>query len=175
MTDRETGREATDGRTELSWTVWPAARRPWLTALVVVFCLGFAFLAWQSLGSSWYGVIALTALTFAIGPYLFPTRYTLGPAGVRVKRLLHSSFRPWSEVRSCFDGPSFLLLCPYAWPGEEMDHDSPRPPRSKRRLVARSLVLDLADSAADAVRAYVGRQLPLRPALELEAWLKTLR
>ncbi len=175
MTNGECDREASDGQTELSWTVWPAARRPWVAALVVVFCVGFAALAWQSLGSEWYGVVALIALTCALGPYLFPTRYTLGPEGVRVQRFLHSSCRLWSDLRTCFEATEVLVLCPYAWPSEAGGDAGPRPPRNRHRLVARSLVLDLADADADAVRAYVGRKLPLRPVSELEAWLKTRR
>ncbi len=166
--------KAEQGHAELTWTTWPAAKRPWLTAAVVAFCLGFAALAWQSLGSRWYAVIALVVLAGASAPYLFPQRYELDAEGVRIRHFLGGKQRRWEELRTCFEGCSEgLLLCPYALPGEGVE--GPPPPRNWPRLIGRSLVLYSAEADAEAVKAFVAEYLPIRDSRELIEWMKARR
>ena len=82
----EDGLGTTGAPAALSWTVWPAAKRPWLSVLVALFCLALAGGAAWSFGSQWYALITLVVLAVALLHYGFIgfegfLRLLAGPGG----------------------------------------------------------------------------------------------
>lgn len=171
--EEKTGTTATPAT--LTWTVWPAAKRPWLSGFVVVFCLALAGGAWWSFGSKWYALITLVVLAVALGAHFFPTRYTVDAGGVRVRRFLYDRQRPWEAFRVCFVMRNGLLLSYYGSPASPFTPDGPELPRSPARFWKCVQGLDLPPTDAEAIRAYVGERVPLREGAEVQAWLRNRR
>lgn len=156
---------------DLTWTVWPVLRRPWLSVLVAAFCLGFAYLAWQSLGSRWYAVITLVVLAGALAPHFFPTRYELCAEGVREKGLLRDRHRAWEHLHSAFERDGLLTVTGHHLVLEDLEPEALS--RALRVIFGRGLVLPLPEAGADEVRVYVRAHVPLYQWSEVQQWLKT--
>lgn len=79
----------------LTWTDWPARRRPLratIAAAVIVLCA-------LAIGAvdPWLGAIGLVLLVLATAEVLLPTRYALGPDGVEVRSVARVLRRPWDR------------------------------------------------------------------------------
>lgn len=159
----------------LTWSVWPAAKRPWLSGIVAVFCLALAGGAWWSLGSKWYALITLVVLAVALGAHFFPTRYELDATGVRLRRLLYDRQRPWDAFHVCFLMADGLMLSYYGVPERPFGPGDPEAARWMRRFWKRVQGVDLPTTGAEAVLAFIAERLPLRDWSEVKAWLRTQR
>jgi hypothetical protein len=156
--------ETTHEPETLTWTVWPAAKRPGLSVTVAVLSLALSGVAWWSFGSKWYAVITLVVLTGALARHFFRTRYDLEAEGVRRRCFLTDQRWPWASFRMAIAGPDGMLLSP---------HGPPDAPPTSRRFWKQVVAIYFPADGADAVRACVAARLPLREWAEVQAWLKT--
>lgn len=150
----------------MTWTVWPAAKRPGLSVAVAVLSLALAGVAWWSFGSKLYAVITLVGLTAALARHYFRTRYDLEGEGLRRRCVLTDQRWSWESFRMAIAGPDGMLLSP---------HGPPEPAPAPRRFWKQVVGLYFPDQGAEDVRAYVAARLPLRDWAEVQAWLKTPR
>jgi hypothetical protein len=139
----------TDGAEELSWTIWPAARRPWLAGSVVAFCVALSGAAMWSFGGAAYALVTLVVLSVALWSYLVPMRYTVGVERVGVSGLLYRRAEAWANIRACLDLGSTLAL----------SRDSGL---RRGRITRRSLLLPLPEDDAP-VRQAIARHVAIAP------------
>ncbi len=132
----------------LEWTVWPAAQRPVLSVVVVVFCLGLAALSILVFNSTWFGFITLVVLHMALAPHFYATTYRLDGEGVWSRGGGGTAQRAWEAFRVALDLGDRVVLSPLT--------DAAR--WSARR---RSIALRLAGNH-DEVLAFVARHVPVK-------------
>jgi len=101
------------GDDELSWSAWPARRRP-LAALVL---LGGAavlgILIVQGTGDRVLGVAAPLFVLLSVSSFLLPTGYRLTRDAVEVRSLGVVRARPWSEMRRWEEDATGIFLSPF--------------------------------------------------------------
>lgn len=94
--------------TELTWTDWPARRRPAAAAFaalaVMVAVAGIAPM------DPWLAGLAAMVLLAATAEVLLPTRYTLSSAGVRADNPLSRKHRAWSDLSAWRPAPEGYWL-----------------------------------------------------------------
>jgi len=105
--------EAGDTADELTWTAWPARKRP-LAALVLV---GSAIVLGALVGKGTKdAVLAVAAPTFvlaSLASFLFPTVYRLTKDSVEVRSLGVARVRPWTEMRRVTVDRTGVFLSPF--------------------------------------------------------------
>ena len=79
----------------ITWTDWPAKRRPGRTAFAAAVVL--ATTAWVVTMDPVLGFVGTMLLLAALREGLFPTRFQLSDAGVKVDNPLLSRERPWDR------------------------------------------------------------------------------
>ena len=100
----------------LTWTAFPAKRRPEQLALVVAVVLLSMWTVMVTLASVFLAVLAAIILVVAIAPFLGPTHYRLDDGGVEQRRLASRRYRAWSDLRRLQVGPGAALVSPFARP-----------------------------------------------------------
>jgi hypothetical protein len=128
---------------ELTWIVWPAAKRPWLSGAVAVFILALSAGVGWSFGDWRYGAVNAALLFWCLASHYLPARYRLDGHGVVVEVSGYRHSRPWSQVRACLDLGDRLILT------------AARDPGSVRAMVHRT-TLRLPEGDAERVRAMTG-------------------
>ncbi|MBD3367915.1 MAG: hypothetical protein GF405_07070 [Candidatus Eisenbacteria bacterium] len=98
---------------ELRWTAWPAGRSP-VRAIIAVAFLGLLGWTIQSLfRTPYFTIVALLLVWGQVAGFFLPTRYLLDDEGVRVKGVLATTEKSWSEFRSYYVDRTGLLLSPF--------------------------------------------------------------
>jgi hypothetical protein len=107
-------RERRDGpEPEISWRVHPAAERKAMAALTLGLILLLSGLAGAWMRGAYWGLFAFGVLFFSLESFFLPSRFGLGPEGVRVERAFSRSERPWASFRSAWFDPHGVTLSPY--------------------------------------------------------------
>lgn len=134
-----------NGTETLTWTVWPAAKRPAqaaglaaMAALVAAFCS-------VSFGGIAYGMVAFAVVLAAGAPFLFPSTYTIDDQGIRVRGILWRKSRTWDQLACHLRGPHFIAVSTQAEP--------------THRSISDGLILRLAENG-DEVEAALSRHIP---------------
>lgn len=100
----------------LTWVHHPAREEPARLALFAfVLILTVAGLALLE-PSRIMPVVAAGVLIAAAAPFLFPTRYTLLPEGVRIRSLFSRKQRRWEELKRWQPDRNGILLSPFRAP-----------------------------------------------------------
>ena len=95
-------------RDPLTWTDWPARRRPARSAFAgLVVCLAVGAVALTDPVLAVFGSALLLAAT---GEVLLPTRYTIDAGGVRLEGLLIHREHPWSHFAGWRPAPDGYAL-----------------------------------------------------------------
>lgn len=142
------------GGTDLTWTDWPAARRPHVAGAVLVLLGVAGYYGYWEFRNLIFGAIAVAFLVAALASFLLPTTYRLTPEGVEIRALLHGRRTPWSQLACFIQQPGLLLLSTDARPTE--------------RSVRRGILLRAPYNEADVV-SYLSDHLPRWDGPEAEA------
>ena len=136
---------APEAGAQLSWVVWEASSNVALGLGTLLLIVALSVAISVSLGSRYYGGMALVVMLLAVLPFFLPTRYLLDEEGVQVRNLMGNRHKPWANLKVYFlDGERGVLLSPVAKYG----------PVAR----ARGLYLPLRGDAA-AARALIARHL----------------
>ncbi len=81
----------------VSWSDWPAPRKPWRSAVAVA--VGVAAIGGAASLDPWLAVLGTALMWMATGEVLLPTRYEVRTDGVEIRRALGRRVHPWSRFR----------------------------------------------------------------------------
>jgi hypothetical protein len=81
----------------IAWREHPFVQKPRTSVLVCAGMLVSWWFGWHLLGSGGL-LLALLGTLLPLGPYLFPTDYTVGPAGAAERRFWQARRFTWDEL-----------------------------------------------------------------------------
>jgi hypothetical protein len=100
---------------ELTWRCHPAGRSiPRTIAVLAFHMLVAVFINWYT-GSVGFAVVLTVIMFFSLSSFFFPAWYTLTEKGLRVKTLITTFDRPWSNYRSYWPDKNGVLLSPFPY------------------------------------------------------------
>jgi hypothetical protein len=99
-----------------SWSTQPAAARPLVTTLVIVFLIVLAVLVYLLTYSAIFTVIAALILYGSLTQYFTKTTYEFTDTKVRVKYVVNKIEKEWSQYRSYYADKNGVLLSPFPGP-----------------------------------------------------------
>lgn len=129
----------------LTWRNHPFVERPWASALVCLAVLVSCWLGWHLLGAAGVGLV-LVFILLSLGPYIFPTTYTLGPEGAAERRVWQTRTFRWDDFE-----------------GYDVYRDAVQlvlDPHPLRNRVQKGLLLPLSGADRDQLLAVVEHYLP---------------
>ena len=100
----------------LSWSTHPAAARPLVTTLVILFLIVLAALVYLLTYSAIFTVIAALILYGSLTQYFTKTIYEFTDTKVRVKYVVNKIEKEWTQYRSYYADKNGVLLSPFPSP-----------------------------------------------------------
>ncbi len=100
--------------TLLRWRVHPLARKPIVSAAVILLLIATAVLIVVATGSPAFATLGTVLFFVSLGRFWFPTTYTLTEAGLEIRTLAQTVSKPWSGYRSYWPDKNGVLLSPFA-------------------------------------------------------------
>ena len=98
---------------ELSWSVWPARKRPLGAAVLLGSAVVLGILVEQGTGDRVLAVAAPLFVLVSVSSFRLPTTYRLHAKGFEVRSLGMVRTRPWSEIRRFEADPNGVFLSPF--------------------------------------------------------------
>lgn len=129
----------------MSWTLWPAAARPFQAVALVLVAVLFGAYCTVAFHGLLYGLAALVVVIAAAASFLLPCRYTLDAEGLRVRGLLTRKSLRWDEAACYLRGPDFIAVSTEAEP--------------TLRSISAGMILKLRGNG-DAVEARLAKRIP---------------
>ena len=111
MVAREQAPSAAAG--ELSWSVWPARKRPLGAAVLLGSAVVLGILVERGTGDRVLAVAAPMFVLISVSSFLLPTTYRLHAEGFEVRSLGMVRTRPWSEIRRFETDVNGVFLSPF--------------------------------------------------------------
>ena len=99
----------------VEWVSLPLLDESWTKGALLLAIVAAIALAGTWVDPAW-GPLALVLLPIAVGPYLLPSRFRVGPEGVRVAFFLFNRERPWSAYRRYAVHPDGVFLATFDAP-----------------------------------------------------------
>jgi hypothetical protein len=96
-----------------SWESHPAAKNPFSIVILIFFLILISCLAMLVTESLLFGIFVFLFLIFAIGSYIFPTKYEITEERIKYKLLLFEYNRAWTEFKGYATEPEAILLSPF--------------------------------------------------------------
>lgn len=98
---------------ELSWSVWPARKRPLSAAVLLGAAVILGILVEQGTGDRVLAVAAPMFVLISVSSFLLPTTYRLHDEGFEVRSFGMVRTRPWSEIRRFETDANGVFLSPF--------------------------------------------------------------
>jgi len=105
--------EAGDTADELTWTAWPARKRPLAALVLVSSAIVLGVLVGKGTKDAVLAVAAPTFVVASLASFLFPTVYRLTKDSVEVRSLGVARVRPWTEMRRVTVDRTGVFLSPF--------------------------------------------------------------
>lgn len=105
--------ESGDAGPELTWSDWPARRKPLTAAVLLAGAVVLGILIARGTGDPLLGIAAPLFVLVSLSSYLLPTRYRLTRDAVEVRSLGVVRSRPWSEMKRFEEDDAGLFLSPF--------------------------------------------------------------
>jgi hypothetical protein len=112
--DASAAPESGDAGSELTWSVWPARKKPLAAAVLLAGAVVLGILIARGTGDALLGIAAPLFVLVSVSSYLLPTRYRLTRDAVEVRSLGVVRSRPWSEMKRFEEDDAGLFLSPFA-------------------------------------------------------------
>ncbi len=135
----------------------PAARRPWLTVVIILFLLLMVFSMFSS-KAGWSGllvpILLLAIILHGLVPYFFPTTFTFDKEQILISRLGKPSVFKWEDYRSYSVQGNGLVLWMEMHPASKTSSFS-----AYFKSLRQSVFLPLDEEAMQQVEPLIARQL----------------
>jgi hypothetical protein len=100
----------------LEWTFHKAKQNWWITAGVTILIFVLAVLVYSATDSRTFTVLALLLLFMSLSRFYLPITYRLTDRRIMIKTMTQTTYKEWSQYRTCYPDKNGILLSPFIQP-----------------------------------------------------------